>query len=183
MPLINCPRFTAIKEGGKNNNSVYLDFGCPQEASRIPHIPVESVKNCTCFCESGIQLEVHDDRLDDRWGCCRGRWTFLPLSVVVPGWWCWAWRIVFHAPAVHHQFCLFCADGLAKIVTDHWELVNTVLYVGFGSSVQCTVMDEQKLDDISFYLGLCLKPSGVEDRAIRVVSNLDSIIRITKCIK
>ena len=75
-----------------------------------------------------------------------------------------------------HHFCLFCADGWAKIVTGHWELVKTVLHVGFGSSIQCTVVGEQKLvDDIS-HLGLCLKPSGVEERAISAVSMVDSII-------
>ena len=83
-----------------------------------------------------------------------------------------------------HHFCLFHADGYAKIVTGHWELVNTVLYVGFSSSVHCTVFGKQKLvDDINLHLGLCLKPSEVEDRAVSAVSNVDSIIRATKCTK
>ena len=45
-------------------------------------------------------------------------------------------------------------------------------------------MHEQKLvDDSSLYHGLCLKPSEVEDKAVSAVSNVDSIIRVTKCIK
>ena len=63
MPLINCPRFTSIKVGGKNDTSVYLDYGCLRDASPIPHIPVESAKGGTNFCESGVHLVIHDDRL------------------------------------------------------------------------------------------------------------------------
>ena len=39
------------------------------------------------------------------------------------------------------------------------------------------------IDDISLDFGLCLKHSGVEDRAVSAVSNIDSIIRAIKCIK
>ena len=63
MPLISCPRFIAIKEDGKNDSSVYLDFGYLQDASPIPHIPVELAKGCTHFCEFGVHLVIHDDRL------------------------------------------------------------------------------------------------------------------------
>ena len=63
MLLISSTHFTAIKEGGKNNSSVYLDFGYLQDASLIPHIPVESAKGCTHFCESCFYLVIHDDRL------------------------------------------------------------------------------------------------------------------------
>ena len=63
MLLISSPYFTAIKEGGKNDNSVYLDFGCLRDASLIPLIPVESAKGCTHLCESGVHLIIHDDRL------------------------------------------------------------------------------------------------------------------------
>ena len=39
------------------------------------------------------------------------------------------------------------------------------LHVGFGNSVQCTIVGKQKLvDNISLHLGLCLKPSEVEDK-------------------
>ena len=62
MPLISYLRFTTIKEGGKNDNSVYLNFGCLQDASPIPHISVESAKGCTHFCKSGVHLVIHDDR-------------------------------------------------------------------------------------------------------------------------
>ena len=65
MPLISCPHLTAIKEGGKNNSSLYLDFGCLQDASLIPHILVELAKGCTCFCESGVHLIIHDNRLKE----------------------------------------------------------------------------------------------------------------------
>ena len=63
MPLIRSPRFTAIKEGGRNDSSVYLDFGCHRDAFPIPHIPVDSTKGCTRFCESSIHLVIHDNRL------------------------------------------------------------------------------------------------------------------------
>ena len=43
---------------------------------------------------------------------------------------------------------------------------------------------EQKLiDNINLHLGLCLKPSEVEDRAVSAVSNVNSNIQATKCIK
>ena len=78
----------------------------------------------------------------------------------------------------------FCANGETKTVTGHWKLINTVFYVGFGSSVQRTVIGEQKLvDDNSLHLCLYLKPSEVEDRAVNAVSNVDSIIQATKCIE
>ena len=61
------------------------------------------------------------------------------------------------------------------------ESFSTVLHVGFGNSIQCTVVDEQKLiDDISFHLSLCLRPFEVEDST---VSNVDSIFQAIKCIK
>ena len=63
MLLISCPCFTVIKEGGKNDSSVYLDFGCLRDASLIPYIPVELAKGWTRFCESGVHLVLHDDRL------------------------------------------------------------------------------------------------------------------------
>ena len=63
LALISRPCFTAIKEGGRNNSSVYLDFGCLQDATLIPHILVELAKGCTCFCESGAHLVIHDDIL------------------------------------------------------------------------------------------------------------------------
>ena len=63
MPLISCPRFTVIKEGGKNDSLVYRGFGCLRDASPIPHIPVKSAKSCTRFCESRVHLFIHDDRL------------------------------------------------------------------------------------------------------------------------
>ena len=31
----------------------------------IPHIPVESAKGCTCFCVSGVDLVIHEDRLGE----------------------------------------------------------------------------------------------------------------------
>ena len=63
MPLISCLRFTTIKEGGKNDSTVYLDFGCLRGVSPIPHISVESAKGCSRFCKSGVHLVIHDDRL------------------------------------------------------------------------------------------------------------------------
>ena len=39
------------------------------------------------------------------------------------------------------------------------------------------------VDDVSFHLGLCLKPSEVKDKAVSAVSNVDSNILATKCIK
>ena len=99
-------RFTAIKEDGKNDNSVYLDFGRLRDTSRIPHIPVQSAKVCTRFFEPGVHLLIHDDRI--RKACCRGRLTFLPPSVVVPWWWFWAQCIVFHALAGALLLGFFC---------------------------------------------------------------------------
>ena len=180
MPLISCPRFTAIKEGGKKNISVYLDFGCPWDASPIPHIPFELAKGCTRFCGSGVHLVIHDDRLS-LW-CCQDRWIFLPPSVVVSWWWCWARHTVFQALAGASLLTFFCADGSAKIVTGRWELVTTVLQAAFGCSIQCTVVGERKLVNyINLRLGLCLNPSELENRAVS--ANVDSIIRATKCIK
>ena len=63
MPLISSSRFISIKESGKNDGSVYLDFGCPRDAPPIPHILVESAKCCTRFCEYGILFVIHDKRL------------------------------------------------------------------------------------------------------------------------
>ena len=64
------------------------------------------------------------------------------------------------------------------------EFINTVLHVDFDRSVQCRVVGEQKLvDDISLHFGLCLKFSEVEDRAVRVVSNVYSIFWAIACIK
>ena len=62
MLLVSCPCFTAIKKGGKNDSSVYLNFGCLRDASPITHIPVESAKACIHFCESGVHLIIYDDR-------------------------------------------------------------------------------------------------------------------------
>ena len=177
MLLISCPRFTAIKEGGKNDSSVYLYFGGLRDASPIPHIPVESPKGCTCFCESGVLLVIYDDRL--REVAAEVGELFLPASVIIPWWWRWAQCMVFQALA-SASLLSFWADVWAKIVSGHWELVNTVLHVGFGRSVQCTVVSEQKLvNDISLHLGLCLKPSAVKDS----VSNVDSVVQAIKFIK
>ena len=63
VPLISSLRFTAIKEGGKNDSSVYLDFGCLRDAFTIPHVPAESVKGCTRFSDSDVHLVIHDDGL------------------------------------------------------------------------------------------------------------------------
>ena len=93
-------------------------------------------------------------------------------------WWYWAQRMVFQALA-GASLLSFCADGEAKVVKGHWELVNTVLHVGFGSCVEWTVIDEQKLvDDISLHL--CMKPSEIEDTADSAVSYVDSNIQATK---
>ena len=62
MSLIN-PRSTALKEGGKNDSSVYVDFGCLRDASPIPYIPIGSVKSSARFCEFGVHLAIHGDRL------------------------------------------------------------------------------------------------------------------------
>ena len=91
--------------------------------------------------------------------------------------------MVFQALA-RASLLLFYADNLAKVVTGNWELVNAVLRIGFGSSVQYTVVAEQQLvDDVSLYRGLCLKPSEVEDEAVITVLNVDFTIRAIKCIK
>ena len=63
MPLISCSRSTAIKEGGNNDSSVYLDFGHFRDASPTLHFPVESTNGCTQFCEFGAHLFIHDDTL------------------------------------------------------------------------------------------------------------------------
>ena len=42
---------------------------------------------------------------------------------------------------------------------------------------------QKHIDDISLHLVLCLKPSEVEDRAVRAVSNVNSIIWATQCMK
>ena len=103
MPLRSSPHFTAIKESGKNDSSVYLDLGGLQDASLIPHIPVESVKGCTCFCESGIHLVIHDNRL--REGAAKVSEFFYHLwSLSLNG------DVGLDIWLVHH-LCLFCADG------------------------------------------------------------------------
>ena len=61
MQLISSLRFTAIKESGKENSSVYFDFGCLADASLIPHIPVESAKGCTFFYEPDVHLVMTID--------------------------------------------------------------------------------------------------------------------------
>ena len=77
-------------------------------------------------------------------------------------------------------FVLMVWPKLSQAI-ENLSTVNNVLHV--GSSVHYTVVVQRKLvDDISFNLGLCLKPSEVEDRAAGVVSNVNSIIQATKCI-
>ena len=46
----------------------------------------------------------------------------------------------------------FCTDGLAKIVTVHGELLNAVLHIGFGSSVQYRVVANRNSLTISVFL-------------------------------
>ena len=116
-----------------------LDFGCFQDASLIPHIPVESTKGFTHFCKSGVHLVIYDNRL--RGGATEvGELFYHFQSLSLDG--DVGLDVWFSSCGLMHLFCLFCADGLAKIVTGHWELVNTVLNVGFGSSVQYTIIYE-----------------------------------------
>ena len=112
--LISCPCFAAIKEGGKNNSSVYLDFGCLWDVSLIPHILVELAKGCTCFCESGVHLVIHDNRE----GAAEVGELFYHLQslsldsdVGLDIW----FSLVLAGASLQS----FCADGLAKIVTGH----------------------------------------------------------------
>ena len=46
------------------------------------------------------------------------------------------------------------------------------LVVAFSAQLSANKL----VDSISLHFGLCLKPSEVEDRAVSVVSNVDSII-------
>ena len=170
-------RFTATKEGGKNDYSVYLDFGCFRNAFPIPHVPVETAKGCTRFCESGVHFVIHDDRLREG---AMSELFYLLLSLSLDGdvgldvWFSRRWLV--------HHFCfvLMVRPKLSQAT----ENLSTVLHVGFGSSVLRTVVGEQKLvDDFSLHLDLSLKLSEVEDRAVSAVSKSDSNIRATKCIK
>ena len=111
MLLISCPRFIAIKEGVENDSSVYLDFGCLWDASLIPHIPVELAKGCTCFCESGVYLEIHDDRLREGAAEIGELFYHLQLSLdSVVG-----LDILFFRCWLLHYFYLFCADIWPKL--------------------------------------------------------------------
>ena len=136
-------------------------------ASKMPlqfhTILLSRLKGGTRFCESGVHIDIHDNRLKE--GVAEVELFYHLQSVSLDDdvglnvWFSRRWLV--------HHFCLFCADGLAQIVTGHCVFVNTVLHVGFGSSIQCKVF--------GLHLGLCLKPSEVEDRAVDVVSNVDSI--------
>ena len=59
MSLISSPRFTAIKEDGKNDSLVYPDCVGLRDATPISYILLESAKGCTRFYESGVHLVIH----------------------------------------------------------------------------------------------------------------------------
>ena len=58
MLLKSTPCFTTVKEGGKNDSSIYLDFCCLWDASPISHIYAESAKfNATS--EANMRYDVY----------------------------------------------------------------------------------------------------------------------------
>ena len=108
MLLISSQCFTAIKESGKNDSSVYLDFGCLRDASPIPRIPVVLAKGCTRFCESGIHFVIHDNRFGE--GAAEVGELFYLLSldsdVGLDEWFSRRWLV--------HHFCLFFSWWLGQ---------------------------------------------------------------------
>ena len=95
-------------KGGKNDSSVYLDFDRLRDASPISYIPVESAKNWTCFCKSGVHFIIDDDRL--REGAAEVGEVFYHLQSLSPDgdvgldvWFFRRWLV--------DHFCLFCANG------------------------------------------------------------------------
>ena len=105
---LSSPCFTAIKEGGKNDSLVYIDFGCLRDSTPILHIPTESAKGCTRFCEYGVHLHIYDDRV--REGAAEVGELFYHLQLLtIDGdvgldvWLSGCWLV--------HHFRLFCADG------------------------------------------------------------------------
>ena len=82
--------------------------------SPIPHIPVESFKGYTHFYESGVHLVIHDSTegaAEVGEPFCYLQSLSLNGDVGLDGWFSRRWLV--------HHFCLFYADGLAKVVTGH----------------------------------------------------------------
>ena len=102
----------------------------------------------------------------------------------------------------HSHKGVWKSNNLVYLDFDYLWDAYQILHIPFESAKGCTLFWEsgvhlvmhddrlrgdagkQKLiDDISLHLGLCLKPSKVEDRTVSAVSNVDSIIWAIKCIK
>ena len=180
MPLRSCPRFKAIKERGKSDSTIYIDFGYLRDTSPIPHIPVESAKGYIHFCESGVHLVIHDDRL--RKGAVEVselfyhfQALFLDGDVGLDVWFSRRWWFITSV-----FFALIVWPKLSQAIENLSTLLcMLVLVVAFSaqSSVNRTSLA------ICLHLDLCLKPSEDEDRAVSAVLNVDCITQTTKFIK
>ena len=63
MSGIDSPSFRAVKQGWKNDGSIYLELWLKAETSSVPYSVSQSAKRCTCSCNSEIYLIIYGSRL------------------------------------------------------------------------------------------------------------------------
>ena len=120
-------------------------------------------KAALAFVASGVHLVINDDRLGEGELFYHLQSLSLDSDVGLDVWF---------------SRRLFCADGLAIVITGHWELVNTVLYAGFGT--QMANRNSLKIISViifSLFAWILLRLKA----AVSAVLNVDFNIWATKC--
>ena len=170
MPTVDGPRFTAIQQCSENHCA--LDFHLCSDPSSDPHIFVQSARRNARLGQSSVHLVINHN-VPGKHTCEARKFVHCvkPLIVVSDvGFnarlvWCW----------LVHSFYLFCADSEAEVVASIGELVNAMLHVSLGGSVEGAIIGEQKVvDSVRLNLGLRLQSPEVEHGAGKTPSDANS---------
>jgi len=139
IALVDRPRLTSMEQSGEHYRFLDLYLCHRGSACSVPHILVESAKGSNCLGESGVNLVVDDNCA----GKCSAKIHELVHyieSLSIDG------DVGFNVgllwSGLGHHLSLLVADGEPKIVAGLRELVNTVLHVRSGGSVESTIISK-----------------------------------------